>query len=600
MAEKQIFRRKKFEYKIDQLLDILEGQGLLSSDQTEWARSGGRNRTAGPDSLSDLDHLLSLGLKVRQGKEHPRLSEEMILRAVGAHFQVEFKRFDPVESDIEVSTRTISESFARRNTMVPLRVEDGYLEILAFNPFRPEIWDDMDKVTALPCRVFLGTRHDILRLIDDFYQFRLSVAAAEKEFASGREAGSLEGRHTVADRLDPTSQKHVIKAVDYLMRSGLRERASDLHLEPKRDHCRVRFRIDGVLHSLYRLPPIVHQAMLSRIKGLAGMDIAEKRRPQDGRIQLVLDQIPTDVRVSTVPVAFGEKMVLRLLSGETTLKKIGDLGMDNEQLATFKSFVSRQSGLILVTGPTGSGKSTTLYSTLKELVHPGINLVTLEDPIEMVTEDFNQIGVQSRIGVGFATMLKYILRQDPDIIMVGEMRDTETARHAIQAALTGHLVFSTLHTTDASSSLTRLLDMGLEPYLINASLVGTVAQRLVRTICPHCRERFDVDLEMKKAWGLESELKEISFLHRGAGCEYCRRTGYLGRTGIFEIVSFDSKLKEMIRTGMDLESIRKMVRQKQSPGLFQAGLSAAKLGLTTVQEILRVVGVEQAMSQMHD
>ncbi len=592
MAEKDIFRHKRFDYRLDSLLSILREQGLLSDRQAAAVRMTDLDGSTEKNPDHDLDYLVRLGLKIKQGTETVKLDEELILRAVGAHFGLEFKRVDPVESDIEVTTRTISESFARQNTMVPLRIEGGCLEMLAFNPFRPEIWDDMAKVTSLPCRVFLGTRRDILRLIDDFYQFRLSVMAAEKEFATGRDVGNLEGRHKVADRLDPTSQKHIIKAVDYLLRSGLRERASDIHMEPRREHCRARFRIDGVLHSLYRLPHIVHQAMISRIKGMSGMDIAEKRRPQDGRVQLVLDHVPTDVRVSTVPVAFGEKMVLRLLSGETTLRKLDDLGMDENQLSVFRSFIRRQNGLLLVTGPTGSGKSTTLYSALKELVHPGINLITVEDPIEMVTEDFNQIGIQPRIGVDFPTMLKYILRQDPDVIMVGEMRDTETAHHAIQAALTGHLVLSTLHTTDASSSLTRMLDMGLDPYLINASVLGAVAQRLVRIICPHCQEKYRVDAGMRNELELEAELDGVEYLYRGKGCEYCRKTGYLGRMGIYEIVSFDSELKAMIRSGMDLDSIREKVRQKGVPGLFQAGMNAVKQGLTTVDEVLRVVGVE--------
>ncbi|WP_035243844.1 GspE/PulE family protein [Desulfonatronovibrio hydrogenovorans] len=591
MAEQKVYQHKRLDYTLDELLEILGREGVLSLDQIGWIRS--RYRLSRPEQGKDLDFIISLGLKIQGDSHEFKLDEERILRTLADHFKMEFKRVDPVESDIEVTTRTISEGFARQNMLVPLRVLNGCLEVLAFNPFQPEIWEDMEKVSSLPCKVFLGTRHDILRLIDDFYQFRLSILEAEKEFASGRGPGNLEGRVRISDKIDPTSQRHIIKAVDYLMRSGLRERASDIHMEPRRNHCQVRFRIDGVLHSLYRLPPMVHQAMLSRIKGLSGMDIAEKRRPQDGRIQLVLDQIPTDVRVSTVPVAFGEKMVLRLLSGETTLKKLDQLGMDNDQLNIFRSFISRQNGLILVTGPTGSGKSTTLYSTLKELVHPGINLVTLEDPIEMVTEDFNQIGIRPRIGVDFAGMLKYVLRQDPDIIMVGEMRDSETAHHAVQAALTGHLVLSTLHTTDASSSLTRLLDMGLESYLINAAVVGTVAQRLVRTICPHCREKRELPLDEKRGLGLEHELAGLGELHEGSGCEYCRKTGYLGRMGIYEIVGFDQELKEMIRTGQDLGAIREKVRQQGVPSLFQAGINAVRRGQTTIEEVLRVVGVEQ-------
>ena len=281
------------------------------------------------------------------------------------------------------------------------------------------------------------SRQEIERLIDDYYQFRTAIQAAEVEFMSGSEMGNLEARVRVEEKSDPTSQKHIIKAVDYLLRSALRERASDIHIEPKRDHSLVRFRIDGILHDLHRLPMTVHLAMINRLKGVSRLDISEKRRPQDGRVQLVLGGQPTDVRISTIPVAFGEKMVLRLLSSDTTLKNPEELGMLPAQFATYKKFLRSTYGLILVTGPTGSGKSTSLYSTLKTLANPQVNVVTLEDPIEMVVDEFNQIGVQTKIGVTFGQMLRHILRQDPDIIMVGEMRDLETAEQAVQAAQIG-------------------------------------------------------------------------------------------------------------------------------------------------------------------
>jgi general secretion pathway protein E len=323
------------------------------------------------------------------------------------------------------------------------------------------------------------------------------------------------------------------------------------------------------------------------------MDIAEKRRPQDGRIQLILDKVPSDVRISTIPVAFGEKIVLRLLSSETTLKKTTELGMDKTQFQLFNNFLKNTYGLILVTGPTGSGKSTTLYSTMKTMANPKVNIVTVEEPIEMVVDEFNQIGVQTKIGVTFSTILRNILRQDPDIIMIGEIRDLETAQQAIQAALTGHIVFSTLHTNDASSALTRLIDLGLEPYLINASLIGIIAQRLVRVICPFCKTLWQIRKEDFKSLGVQAyftdESKPIA-LYKGAGCEACRKTGFLDRTGIFEIMHYNKELKQALKSGKDVNTIRSLLRKNNIPSLLESGLNQVKKGTTTIDEVLRVTG----------
>jgi general secretion pathway protein E len=394
----------------------------------------------------------------------------------------------------------------------------------------------------------------------------------------------------VEEKSDPTSQRHIIKAVDYLLRSALRERASDIHIEPKREHALVRFRIDGILHDLHRLPMTVHLAMINRLKGVSRLDISEKRRPQDGRVQLVLGGEPTDVRVSTIPVAFGEKMVLRLLSSDTTLKNPEELGMLPAQYKTYQKFLRSTYGLILVTGPTGSGKSTTLYSTLKTLANPQVNVVTLEDPIEMVVDDFNQIGIQTKIGVTFGQMLRHILRQDPDIIMVGEMRDLETAEQAVQAALTGHIVFSTLHTNDAGSALIRLLDLGLDAYLVNASLIGCIAQRLVRTICPHCRIQFTPDYEQIKALNLDRYIAPDQQLWKGNGCDNCRQTGFYGRTGIFEVLMYDSAMKDAMRRNVELSDLRALIRKKGVPSLLDDGMERVLRGITTYEEVLRTAG----------
>ena len=585
----QDFRLVKLAYDLKTLLHLLHEEGVISGESARKAFALAKQKGVSPNDPKGLDFLLSLGLSRKGGVG--RVTEPTVLKALGDRFGLTYKRVDHLDLDMDVSTKTISESFARKNQMVPLRVRDGEMELLVHNPFRPDLWEDMKQVSPLPYRVFLGTRAEIDRVISDFFQFRLAIQAAELEFSSSDDLGNLEARVDVGEGRSPVQHKHIIQAVDYLMSSALRERASDIHLEPKRTFALVRFRIDGLLHTLYRLPLSVHRAMISRIKSLSRMDIAEKRRPQDGRIQLVLADVPTDVRISTIPVAFGEKMVLRLLSSGSTIKNLDELGMSSGQFATFKRFLDHTHGLILVTGPTGSGKSTTLYSTLKTLAEPSINLVTVEDPIEMVMDDFNQIGVQTKIGVTFGQMLRHILRQDPDIIMIGEMRDLETAEQAVQAALTGHLVFSTLHTNDATSSLTRLQDLGLDSYLINAALIGVVAQRLVRTICPHCRKEFPLTPDQIRVWGVEEALKGgRGSAWKGMGCEECRFTGFKGRIGIFEMVPFDADLKEAVRQGRELTELLRMVRAKGIPDLYAAGVEKVLSGQTTIEEVLRVTG----------
>ncbi len=583
----------KIVYSLTYLLDVLVSEGEITPTQSAIIADHARKSGLDSSSPDGLDHLIRFNIRRpprEEGQAESRLTEDIILKAVGRREGVEFRRVDPFALDLDVTTKTISESFARKNTLVPIMIRDGELELVVHNPFRPELWHDMERVSPLPYKVFLGTRQDIERLIDDFYQFRTAIQAAEIEFMSSNELGNLEARVKVEEKSDPTSHRHIIKAVDYLLRSALRERASDIHMEPKRDHALVRFRIDGILHDLHRLPTTVHLAMINRLKGMSRLDISERRRPQDGRVQLVLGGTPTDVRVSTIPVAFGEKMVMRLLSSDTTLKNLEELGMRPEQYAIFQKFLRSTYGLILVTGPTGSGKSTSLYSTLKVLANPQVNVVTLEDPIEMVVDDFNQIGIQSKIGVTFGQMLRHILRQDPDIIMIGEMRDLETAEQAVQSALTGHIVFSTLHTNDASSALTRLLDLGLDAYLINASVIGCIAQRLVRSICPHCKVQYEPDYDQVVALGGGQYIKPGQKLWKGLGCEHCRQTGFYGRTGIFEILPFDTEIKEAVRRNIDLADLRALVRKKGVGSLFDDGMDRVVRGVTTFEEVLRVAG----------
>ena len=387
--------------------------------------------------------------------------------------------------------------------------------------------------------------------------------------------------------LPPTDQ-HIVNAVNHILLYSFEQRASDIHLEPKREILLVRMRIDGVLHTVYQLPKKVHNAIVSRIKTLSRLNIAEKRRPQDGRIKTDKGGSEVEIRISTVPVAFGEKVVMRVMDPDILFQDISELGFTETDLSRYKQFTSMPHGIVLVCGPTGSGKSTTLYSTLRRLSTPQNNVVTVEDPIEMIHEDFNQIGVHNAVDVTFGNILRTILRQDPDIIMIGEMRDLETARNAVQAALTGHLVLSTLHTNDAPSAITRLLDLGVPSFLIQATLVGVLGQRLMRKICPYCTEEFEMDVSELAALGLDIDHKGQVALHRGKGCIKCRNTGYRGRTGIFEVVPYTESLKKLTKADADVEKIRTRAREEGMFTLRESAIKKMLKGTTTFEEVLRV------------
>jgi general secretion pathway protein E len=368
-------------------------------------------------------------------------------------------------------------------------------------------------------------------------------------------------------------------------------RSSDIHIEPKRDESLIRFRIDGVLHDIQTIPKIVHKAVVSRIKTMSRLDIAEKRRPQDGRVKTKRGGKEIELRVSTLPVAFGEKLVLRIFDPEILIQDLPSLGFYPDELELFDQFITRPHGIILVTGPTGSGKTTTLYSALTTISNPELNITTIEDPIEMVSPDFNQTAVNLKAGVTFAAALRHILRQDPDIIMVGEIRDPETAQYSIQAALTGHLVFSTLHTNDAASSITRLIDLGLERYLVTSTLVGAMAQRLVRTVCSHCAEdRFLNEDEIKTLMISVPPGKRIK-VKKGKGCFECRGTGYLGRTGIFEVLAITDLVKQLILEGADGPKIKREAVTHGMRTLRQSALRKLAEGVTTYEEVMRATSL---------
>src|SRR5215471_11675661 len=473
------------------------------------------------------------------------LSDAQIAQALAAHAGLPYVKINPLDLDLDVVTKAIAGPFARRHGMVAIAKSGDRITIAVHNPFAPFPYEDVKRVTGCDVDRVVATRGDVEAVNKGFYDLKSSLKHAEKQLSESRVAtvdlGNQEFLSKAETDLDPAAAP-VVKALDHILSYAFEQRASDIHFEPKRELTLVRLRIDGILHDVHLIPKIVYQAVVSRIKLLCGANLAEKRRPQDGRIKREQGGREIELRVSTMPTAFGEKAVLRVFDPDILLKGVDELGLSGHDVPKFHDFIARPTGIILVTGPTGSGKTTTLYSVLKHLSKPEVNIVTIEDPIEMVFEDFNQVAVRPQIEITFASALRTVLRQDPDVIMVGEIRDTETADHAVQAALTGHLVISTLHTNDAPSSITRLLDLGVPHFLILSTIIGIVAQRLVRVNCGHCAEEYTPSADELAALGVAPERLQHATLRKGSGCLLCRHTGYAGRDGIFQIMPMAERL----------------------------------------------------------
>jgi general secretion pathway protein E len=576
--------------------EIVRRSGDLSRGrQRAFARRGGF-RDQGPDNAGTFDVIAMISaLKFERADDSQKaLDEEAIYYALSREWGLPYKKIDPLKLDLNLVTGVIPHTFAKRHLVLPLAVEDGWLTVATPNPFNAEVLEDIARVSHLKVKPVVSSRSDIIKLINEFFGFKRSIAAAETQFSAPTvDLGNLEQyvRLKAVEEL-PSNDQHIVNAVNHLLSYAFDQRASDVHIEPKREKSLVRMRIDGVLHTVYQLPRSVHSAIVSRIKNMSRLDMAEKRKPQDGRIKMDKAGVEAEIRVSMVPVAFGEKVVMRIMDPEVLFQDLEGLGFTAKDLEKYKGFISMPHGIVLVCGPTGSGKSTTLYSTLRGLSSPEINIVTVEDPIEMIHESFNQIAVQPVVGITFGNILRNILRQDPDIIMIGEMRDLETAENAVQAALTGHLVLSTLHTNDAPSAITRLLDLGIPSFLIQATLIGAVAQRLVRRICPQCRESFFMDGEALRSMGLhpgsEGGLSHRVELSRGRGCVRCRGTGYHGREGVFEVLPFTESMKSITTEHAELSAIQALSRKEGMVTLRENALLKLLEGKTTHQEVLRV------------
>jgi general secretion pathway protein E len=526
------------------------------------------------------------------------LDEPAIVEAVAKDLGHPFMRLQALDLDPEFVTRMLPQKFADRFLLLPVREIDGKLQVAMFDPSQKEVLEDVSRVTGKKLDVVIAPKSDIMKIILQFHGFRGSIkAAAEKHVKYFADLSDLE-RLAEVKSLEEISHtdRNIRTAVDAMFQRGVSQRASDIHIEPKRTRTVIRMRIDGVLHDVEWIPAPLHGAFTSRIKGMGLMDIAEKRRPQDGRIKLSLQDKEVEVRVSTIPTAFGEKTVCRLQDPDLLFMDLEQLGFTPFDLMTFQSFISRPHGIVLVTGPTGSGKTTTLYSALRVLATAERNVTTIEDPVEMVYEAFNQIAVNPAVSMlhdpdermTFGPMLRHVMRQDPDIIMIGEIRDEETASLAVQAALTGHLVFSTLHTNDALTGINRMLDLKVPSFLLSGTLIGMIAQRLARRVCPVCAEEYTVSIKELNQRGFNFEGPETIVLNRGKGCHNCRDTGYYKRESVYEVVAVDDDMAKLIVEKPDIAALKEMSKKKKFSTLWENAIRKMLNRITTEEEVLRV------------
>ncbi len=571
------------------LLDLLEQDGLLANDKANLMRNVIR-----PEDQSRVAAIELIASKnLPNAKEDGRLlSLEFMCEWLAKKVGLEYFNIDPLKADVAATTAVMSYAYAERFGVLPVSVSNDEITVATIEPYQTDWSHEISRINNKVVSLVVANPADIRRFQVEFFNLAKSVKQAKDHHdeAGANAIQNLEQLMELGQKgnLDANNQ-HVVSIVDWLLQYAFEQRASDIHLEPRRVVGNVRFRIDGVMHQVYDMPASVMTAVTSRIKILGRMDVAEKRRPQDGRLK-TRDQQGNEVelRLSTMPTAFGEKLVMRIFDPEVVGKDFEALGFGKQDNEKWQSMISRPHGIILVTGPTGSGKTTTLYSSLKRLATPEVNVCTIEDPIENIEPQFNQMQVQQNIDLDFASGVKTLLRQDPDIIMIGEIRDIETAQMAIQASLTGHLVISTLHTNDATSAITRLVEIGVAPYLINATLLGVMAQRLVRTLCATCKQPAKLDEHewqgLVKPW----KSKQPKTIYGPGGCLECRQTGFRGRVGIYEIFTMSDAMKSMNNLDMDMLEFRKLAIKEGMIPLRLSGAQKVAAGLTTIAEVMKV------------
>ena len=573
------------------LLNDLVADGRMEQVDADFVKTKAQQKQMRSWHPIDVIAASESGDRSRSGRT---LTADAILEWLGDRVGQPFLRIDPLKIDTQMVTQVMSSEFAQRHQILAVNVTKDAVYIVSAEPHLSDWMGLIEQSQPGKTIVrFLASPQDIKRYTQEFYAVANSVKKATAQGFSGNALGNLEQMLELGqfEQME-ANDTHVVNIVDWILQYAFTQRASDIHIEPRREKGAIRFRIDGILHTVYELPMPVVTAVVSRIKTLGRMNVAEKRRPQDGRLKTrASDAQEVELRLSTLPTAHGEKLVMRIFDPTILLKTFAELGLEDQELARWTQMVSQPNGIVLVTGPTGSGKTTTLYTSLKQLATDEVNVCTIEDPIEMVEGAFNQMQVQSNIDLTFAEGVRALLRQDPDIIMVGEIRDLETAEMAIQAALTGHLVISTLHTNDAPSAITRLLELGVAPYLIKATVLGVMAQRLVRTLCPDCKHPDAVEpddwQDLVKPWSMA----QPSTIAAAPGCLECRDTGFKGRAGIYELLTLSDDVKKLINEQTDAGRIRQAGRQGGMRTLRLSGAEKVAAGETTIAEVLRVAPI---------
>ena len=581
---------KEHRLTLPEVVDALVSEGLVEADEAARFK---QERRYYKGEVNPLIVIAEQRWKSLQ-PPHRVLDLDGLTQWLAKWSGLDYLHIDPLKINFSAVTEVMSSSYATRFRILPVEVKAHEVVIATAEPFQRAWEAEMQPILRKDIRRVISSPDDITRYQVEFYNLAKSIKGA---LGKGNIAGGASNFEQLVElgkgnkQFDANDQ-HIVIIVDWLWQYAFEQRASDIHVEPRRDLGIVRFRIDGVLHQVYQMPMAVLAAMTSRIKILGRMDVVEKRRPQDGRIKTrTQDGQEVELRLSTLPTAFGEKLVMRIFDPEVLVRDFSELGFADDESKLWNEMSAQPNGIILVTGPTGSGKTVTLYSTLKKLATPEVNVCTLEDPIEMVEGSFNQVQILPDIGMGFAEGIRSLMRQDPDIIMVGEIRDLETGDMAIQAALTGHLVLSTLHTNDAPSAMTRLIDLGVPPYLLSATVLGVMAQRLIRTLCPHCKQPGGMRAEDEAAWtALVAPWKSTkpAQLYHPVGCLDCRMTGYKGRVGIYEIMPMSVEIKKLVANGAELGKLREQAMREGMKPLRIAGAKKVAAGLTTIAEIIKV------------
>ncbi len=570
---------------LDEVLSGLLKSGVITSDQEKFIR-----RKKGRSHHHPIISVFECDIPDRR-VEGRKLTLEDLMRWLGTYSGNEYYGIDPLKIDIEKVTNILPKAYVKRLGILPVEADDKSVSIVTSEPFHLIWLDEVERITKREIKVFVSNPLTISTCIEDFYTVRKAVSKLKKDRGVSTESSlELEKMMSLGSKtLQGKDEQGVSGIVDWLFQYAWEERASDIHLEPKSGVGIVRFRIDGTLRVVYKFDPEIMLSVLSRLKILSDMKVDEKRKPQDGRIKRKIDTNRViEIRSSTIPTHYGEKLVMRVFDPKMADKSLDDVGMDEKDLKIWKEISEGSHGIVLVTGPTGSGKSTTLHATLKHLASPEVNICTVEDPVEIINDEFNQMQVNNTIGIDFSSAIKAFMRQDPDIIMVGEIRDPETSAMAIQASLTGHMVFSTLHTNDALSSITRLLDLGVPPHLLNATLKGILAQRLVKVLCPLCKKKIPTNKDWWKSMTKPYSMKMPSHVYEASGCADCKESGYRGRMSIYELVIIDEKLRNSIQAKIELQELHRIADGSFLPLRLHAAQKVEE-GLTSIEEVLRVI-----------